>query len=321
MPQRPLASTRRGVRIQPETLGGTHRGCRAGMGRAFPARLRPPPPSPPLRPGNNERLPLDADRFTVHRERPCSSWSRRRRVKDCCFSGRLEAHRPLLRPAEDGRSLPSSSGSAPSLGTGAGPRRWESYPAGRPIAASVAQSAPCFSPRRWHRLTQEQAEVLAIVISGGIATRRRIEEVRGGATIDRGSGQLWVRRGKGSKPRPVSLLASVLPSLQDWLQMRGDERGALYCAALKNGRLVRDSRGQLQPLSGSAVCGICKERAQGGIQPHPHDPRRVILVGHMASAPELRSTPSGSAVAQPRLATNEGEEPQQGTVPTVHRPL
>jgi chromosome segregation and condensation protein ScpB len=34
-------------------------------------------------------------------------------------------------------------------------------------------------PEQLPRLTQEQAEVLAIVISDGMATRRRIEEVRG----------------------------------------------------------------------------------------------------------------------------------------------
>src|SRR2546421_8604979 len=37
---------------------------------------------------------------------------------------------------------------------------------------------------------------------------------------------------------------------------------------------------------------------------------RVTLVGRLASDPELRYTPSGSAVTQLRLATNEGEEPQ-----------
>jgi hypothetical protein len=36
----------------------------------------------------------------------------------------------------------------------------------------------------------------------------------------------------------------------------------------------------------------------------------VILVGRLASDPELRYTPSGSAVAQLRLATNEGSEPE-----------
>src|SRR5256885_3845252 len=37
---------------------------------------------------------------------------------------------------------------------------------------------------------------------------------------------------------------------------------------------------------------------------------RVLLVGRVAGDPELRYTPSGSAVAQLRLATNEGEEPE-----------
>ena len=41
---------------------------------------------------------------------------------------------------------------------------------------------------------------------------------------------------------------------------------------------------------------------------------RVLLVGRLVSDPELRYTPSGSAVAQLRLATNEGEEPQFHTL-------
>src|SRR2546425_12504104 len=41
---------------------------------------------------------------------------------------------------------------------------------------------------------------------------------------------------------------------------------------------------------------------------------RVTLVGRLASNPELHYTPSGSAVAQLRLATNEGEEPQFHTL-------
>jgi integrase len=70
---------------------------------------------------------------------------------------------------------------------------------------------------------------------------------------------------------------SALPSLQDWLKVRGDEPGALFCAVLKNGRLVRDPRGQLQGLSGSGASAICKERGpKAGIPPPaPHDLRRT----------------------------------------------
>lgn len=41
-------------------------------------------------------------------------------------------------------------------------------------------------PERLPQITQEQAEVLAIVIMDGIATRRRIEEVRGAASLSIG---------------------------------------------------------------------------------------------------------------------------------------
>ena len=37
---------------------------------------------------------------------------------------------------------------------------------------------------------------------------------------------------------------------------------------------------------------------------------RVTLVGRLAGDPELHYTPSGTAVTQLRLATNEGEEPE-----------
>jgi chromosome segregation and condensation protein ScpB len=47
--------------------------------------------------------------------------------------------------------------------------------------------------KRLPRLTQEMAEVLAIVIMDGMATRRRIEEVRGAASMSIGA------------ERPVSL--------------------------------------------------------------------------------------------------------------------
>jgi hypothetical protein len=46
--------------------------------------------------------------------------------------------------------------------------------------------ADLLQPEQLPRLTQEQAEVLAIVISDGLATRRRIEEVRGAAQLSIG---------------------------------------------------------------------------------------------------------------------------------------
>jgi single-strand DNA-binding protein len=50
--------------------------------------------------------------------------------------------------------------------------------------------------------------------------------------------------------------------------------------------------------------------AEGGRKSRGPAVNRVILVGRLASDPELHYTPSGSAVAQLRVATNEGEEPE-----------
>jgi hypothetical protein len=67
------------------------------------------------------------------------------------------------------------------------------------------------------------------------------------------SGQLRVGRGKGRKPRAQARPPPPVLALQDWLQVLGPEPGPLFCAVLKNGRLVHDAQGQLQGLSGSAL--------------------------------------------------------------------
>jgi chromosome segregation and condensation protein ScpB len=66
--------------------------------------------------------------------------------------------------------------------------------------------AELVQPERLSRLTQEQAEVLAIVVMDGMATRRRIEEVRGAATLSLGP------EGPISLPRDSSETLTLLLS-------------------------------------------------------------------------------------------------------------
>jgi chromosome segregation and condensation protein ScpB len=61
-------------------------------------------------------------------------------------------------------------------------------------------------PQQLSRLTQEQAEVLAIVISEGMTTRRRIEDVRGAAQLSIGP------EGPVSLPRDSSETLALLLS-------------------------------------------------------------------------------------------------------------
>jgi integrase len=98
------------------------------------------------------------------------------------------------------------------------------------------------------------------------------------ADLDLVGRELRVRRGKGKKPRQVTLPPSTLPALQDWLAVRGSEPGPLFCAVLKSGRLVRAGAG-LARLSAAAPWRICRERGRKGqIQaPAPHDLRRTWI--------------------------------------------
>jgi chromosome segregation and condensation protein ScpB/DNA-binding XRE family transcriptional regulator len=66
--------------------------------------------------------------------------------------------------------------------------------------------AHLLQPEQLPRLTQEQAEVLAIVISDGMASRRRIEEVRGAAQLSIGP------EGPVSLPRDSSETLALLLS-------------------------------------------------------------------------------------------------------------
>jgi chromosome segregation and condensation protein ScpB len=61
-------------------------------------------------------------------------------------------------------------------------------------------------PERLPRLTQEMADVLAVVIMDGMATRRRIEEVRGAASLSIGP------EGPVSLPRDSSETLALLVS-------------------------------------------------------------------------------------------------------------
>jgi len=52
------------------------------------------------------------------------------------------------------------------------------------------------------------------------------------------SGSVKVRSGKGGKDRTVYLPDGVLPIIEDWLEIRGRESGALICHINKSGAVT-----------------------------------------------------------------------------------
>jgi integrase len=140
----------------------------------------------------------------------------------------------------------------------------------RPVAALFHEGQRQGSATRRRR----DAAFLALAYSCGL---RRSEAV----AIDLGdvdviSGELRVRRGKGRKPRQVTVPPSGLPALQDWLQARGSEPGPLFCPVLKSGSLLREGD-QLARLGPGSAWRICRER---GLQARIRPPLLMICAGH-----------------------------------------
>jgi integrase/recombinase XerD len=162
--------------------------------------------------------------------------------------------------------------------------RGESEPHARNLSAGELRSlfAACAHPSEEGERQdcasrrRRDAAFLALAYSCGL---RRSEAVAiNRADLDLVSGELRVRRGKGRKPRQVTLPPSALPALEDWLQARGSEAGPLLCPVLKSGRLLREGD-QLARLSPGGAWRICRER---GLQAQirataPHDLRRTWI--------------------------------------------
>jgi chromosome segregation and condensation protein ScpB len=116
--------------------------------------------------------------------------------------------------------------------------------------------AQLVQPERLPRLTQEMAEVLAIVIMEGMATRCRIEEVRGAATLSIGP------EGPVSLPRDSSETLALLLS-RGLLCAERDDHGAgrplVYRPTPRLLNLLRvetieEARGSLMAVNQGADC-------------------------------------------------------------------
>jgi integrase/recombinase XerD len=162
--------------------------------------------------------------------------------------------------------------------------RGESEPRGRNLSPGElgrlfeACSRPSQDGQHQDSATRRRRDAAFLALAYSCGLRRSEAVAIDLADLDLVSGELRVRRGKGRKPRQLTLPPSSIPALEDWLQVRGSEPGALFCAVLKSGRLLREGD-QLARLSPGGAWRICRER---GLQARilataPHDLRRTWI--------------------------------------------
>jgi len=150
------------------------------------------------------------------------------------------------------------------------PVRGQRLPPGRAVTAGELSSrfAACGADVAGVR----DAALLAVLYGGGL---RRCEAVALQRTdLDPDAARLTVRGGKGNKDRQAYLPAGGVAALRDWLVVRGDDPGALFCPVRRGGHLV-PGRG----LTGQAVRDILRRRATAaGVAAFgPHDLRRSMV--------------------------------------------
>lgn len=115
------------------------------------------------------------------------------------------------------------------------------------------------------------AALLAVLYGGGL---RRSEAVALDlADWNPADASLVVKHGKGNKARQVYLAAGAAKAIADWLQLRGDDAGALLCPVNRGGRV------QLRRMTDQAAYQALVDlaAAAGVASCSPHDMRRSFV--------------------------------------------
>ena len=121
-------------------------------------------------------------------------------------------------------------------------------------------------------IDRRDAAVIALLRIGGMR-RQELAQLQL-ADLDRNTGSLIIRRGKGDKRRIVYLTTEALQIIQAWLAIRGNKPGALICPVTKGGRV------ELRHFAadGDGIYKLVRARAlKAGVQQFsPHDFRRTF---------------------------------------------
>jgi site-specific recombinase XerD len=124
---------------------------------------------------------------------------------------------------------------------------------------------------------RRDAALLAVLYGGGL--RRSEVASLDISDFNRATGELKVLSGKGNKDRLAYATNGSLNALAQWLAVRGETPGPLFCSIRKGGRV------EMKGMTDQAIYGTIQKRAAEAGLNHfsPHDLRRTF-VGDMLDA-------------------------------------
>jgi integrase len=193
-----------------------------------------------------------------------------------------------------------------------------SEPRGRALTreeiSALMQVCSC-SPSR--ALGARDVALIAILRGGGL----RREEVVNLDLKDLNctTGALKIRCGKGGKSRTVYLPAGLLALVEDWLSVRGPDKGPVLCHIRKGGRVV------VRALTPQSVWFLLEKRAaEAGVEDFsPHDFRRTFISDLLDAGVDLATVQQLAGHADPATTSRydrRGEEAKRRAVQALDIP-
>lgn len=197
------------------------------------------------------------------------------------------------------------------------PPKGSRLPAGRdiaPLERALLISAAVEDDRA---AGARDAAIMAMLMATGM---RRAELVALALEdIDLTTGQIRVI-GKGDKERTAYLAVEAMDALQDWLSVRGQEPGPLFCPIDKSGELKRDRH-----MSSTALHYIIGRRVAGaGLNKiTPHDFRRTLAGDLLDENVDIATVGAVLGHADPKTTKRydrRGERAKRRAATAVHVP-
>ncbi len=160
----------------------------------------------------------------------------------------------------------------------------------------------CFSDRTPAGF--RDAALIAILRGAGL---RRAEVVKLDLKDFNNDGSIKIRSGKGRVDRTVYLSPGATKIVNDWLEIRTLEAGALLCQVNKSGRVV------MQRLTPQAILFILQKRCKEVGLEHfsPHDMRRTFVSDLLNAGVDIATVQSLAGHSNPAITARydrRGEE-------------
>ncbi len=171
--------------------------------------------------------------------------------------------------------------------------RYETIPAGRAISHAELTELLAVCSKDTSPTGNRDAAMIAVMYGTGV--RRASLTTINLSDYHRENGELVIRA-KGNKTILSYLTGGAKAAVEDWLTLRGDEPGPLFCRIWKGGKIKPDTG-----LSSQAVYDMLRRRSgQTGLSPlTPHDLRRTFVSDLLTAGVDLVTVQNMAGHASP----------------------